>query len=74
MNIEFTTNPHSADLDFLTQKINEETPDFGSAYSFAFFMRDEERAIIAGCNGSLIFGSIFTDQLWVHKGHRRKGL
>ncbi len=74
MNIEFTTNPHSADLDFITQKINEETPDFGTAYSFAFFMHDEAGNIIAGCNGSLIFGSIYTDQLWVHTSHRRRGL
>ena len=28
----------------------------------------------AGRNGSLIFGSIFTDQLWVHPNHRTNGL
>lgn len=74
MNIEFTTNPHSTDLDFITQKINAETPDFGTAYPFAFFIRDEKNKIIAGCNGSVIFGSIYTDQLWVHSEHRRTGL
>ena len=74
MNIEFTTNPHSTDLDFITQKINEETPDFGIAHPFAFFIRDEKNKIIAGCNGSVIFGSIYTDQLWVHPDHRRIGL
>ena len=60
--------------DFLTQKINQETPDFGSAHPFAFFVNDEKNQIIAGCNGSVIFGSIYTDQLWVHPEHRGKGL
>ena len=74
MNIEFTTKPHSTDLDFITQKINEETLDFGTAYPFAFFIRDEKNKIIAGCNGSVIFNSIYTDQLWVHPDHRKTGL
>ncbi len=74
MNIEFTCAPQSTDIDFLTKQINQETPKFGKAYSFAFFMRDEKNQIIAGCNGSVIFGSIYTDQLWVHPDHRKKGL
>ncbi|OGV52201.1 MAG: GNAT family N-acetyltransferase [Legionellales bacterium RIFCSPHIGHO2_12_FULL_42_9] len=72
MNIDRT--PAAADIDFLTQKINQETPDFGSAHPFAFFVNDEKNQIIAGCNGSVIFGSIYTDQLWVHPEHRGKGL
>ncbi len=56
------------------QKINQETPAFGSAYPFAFFIRDESNQIIAGCNGSVVFGAIYTDQLWVHPDHRNKGL
>ncbi len=39
-----------------------------------FFVRDEHNQIIAGCNGSVIFGSIYTDQLWVHPAHRKNGL
>lgn len=74
MNIEFTSIPASADIDFLTWEINQETPEFGEAHSFAFFMQDEKNQIIAGCNGSVIFGSIYTDQLWVHPDHRRSGL
>jgi GNAT superfamily N-acetyltransferase len=64
----------SIDIDFLTQKINQETPEFGAAYPFAFFIRDENNQIIAGCNGSVVFGAIYTDQLWVHPDHRRAGL
>lgn len=72
--IEFTTSPVATDIDFLTQKINQETPEFGEANPFAFFIRDDENQIIAGCNGSVIFGSIYTDQLWVHPGSRKNGL
>jgi GNAT superfamily N-acetyltransferase len=74
MNIEFTSIPASEDIDFLTQKINQETPEFGEAHPFAFFIRDEKNQIIAGCNGSVIFCSIYTDQLWVHPAHRRSGV
>jgi len=72
--MEFTSTPLSGDIDFLTQQINQETPEFGEAYPFAFFIRDEKSQIIAGCNGSVIFGGIYTDQLWVHPNHRKKGL
>ena len=63
MKIAHTPTPTSADIDFLTQKINQETPEFGEAHPFAFFIRDEKNQIMAGCNGSVIFGSIYTDQL-----------
>lgn len=74
MKIEFTKFPANIDIDFLTQKINQETPELGEAYPFAFFVRDENNQIIAGCNGSVIFGSIYTDQLWVHPNHRGNDL
>ena len=74
VNIQYTSTPASEDIDFLTQKINQETPEFGEAHPFAFFIRDERNQIIAGCNGSVIFGSIYTDQLWVHPDHRKNGL
>jgi GNAT superfamily N-acetyltransferase len=74
MKIELTKSPVATDIDFLTQKINQETHEFAEAYPFAFFIRDERNQIIAGCNGSVIFGSIYTDQLWVHPDHRKKGL
>ncbi|KJV56979.1 GNAT family N-acetyltransferase [Orientia tsutsugamushi] len=73
MSLEHTSTPASADIDFLTQKINQETPEFGEAHPFAFFIRDDKSQIIAGCNGSVIFGSIYTDQLWVHPEHRKNG-
>jgi len=74
VNIQYTSTPASPDIDFLTQKINQETPEFGEAHPFAFFIRDDKNQIIAGCNGSVIFGSIYTDQLWVHPGSRKKAV
>lgn len=74
VNIQYTSTPASEDIDFLTQKINQETLSFGEAHPFAFFIRDEHNQIIAGCNGSVIFGSIYTDQLWVHPNYRKNGL
>ncbi len=72
--IHDTSTPKPADVDFLTQKINQETPECGSAYPFTFFIRNEQNEIIASCNGSIMFGSIYTDQLWVHPDHRKNGL
>lgn len=74
MNIQYTSTPESADIDFLTQKINTETPDFGSSFPFAFFIRDDNQQIMAGCNGSVVYGSIYTDQLWVDIPYRQTGL
>jgi len=74
VNIQYTSIPATEDIDFLTQKINQETPEFGEAHPFAFFIRDEKNKIIAGYNGSVIFGSIYIDQLWVHPAHRKNGL
>lgn len=74
MKIEFTLAPSSQDIDFLTQQINQEKPEFGTAYPFGFMIRDTNNHIIAGCNGSVIFGAIYTDQLWVHKDYRSIGI
>lgn len=49
--IHDTSTPKPADVDFLTQKINQETPECGEAHPFAFFIRDMRSQIIAGYNG-----------------------
>ncbi len=73
MKIEHTASPESKDIDFLTRKIHEETPEYGSASSFGFFIRDDHDNIIAGCNGFVFYGNVYTDQLWVHPDYRGKG-
>ena len=72
MKIEKVLTPDNKDIDFLTRSINKETVEFGDAYPFAFFVRNKEGDIIAGCNGSVMFGAIYTDQLWVHPNYRKQ--
>ena len=36
-------------------------------------MRDDASKIIAGANGFVIYGAIYTDQLWVDKDYRGQG-
>jgi hypothetical protein len=57
--IEYTKNPATRDIKFLTQKINQETSECGEAYPFAFFIRDDDSKIIAGANGFAIYGAIY---------------
>jgi hypothetical protein len=71
--IQQTLLPDTGDINFLTQKINAETPEYGAAYPFGLFLRDENNQIIAGCNGSVIYGTIYTDQLWVQPDCRKLG-
>ncbi len=71
--IEYTKNPATSDIDFLTKQINQETSKHGEAYPFAFFMREDDSKIIAGANGFIIYGAIYTDQLWVNKNYRGQG-
>jgi len=71
---EILNTPSSEDLDFLTHKINCEAVGQGAAYPFAILVRDKENEIVAGCNGSIIFGSIYTDQLWVDPNLRKHGI
>lgn len=74
MKIQFSAHPSSVTANFLTQKINQETLAWGEASPFEFVIRDESDDIIAGCNGCVIYGSIYTDQLWVAKNYRHQGL
>lgn len=71
---EATTTPTEQVIAFLTARINEDGAGHGQAYPFAILARDESETVIAGCSGSVIFGSIYTDQLWVHAAHRGKGI
>ena len=74
MNIKFDPNPNHSDVDFLTNKINDETIEYGQASPFGFFIKDVSQNIIAGANGFIIYGSVYTDQLWVSKKCRKQGI
>ncbi len=74
MNIEFTAAPNHTDVEYLTDRINAETSDYGQARPFGFFIRDKNSKIIAGANGFLMYGKIYTDMLWVDSAFRNQGL
>ncbi|MGV2433291.1 MAG UNVERIFIED_CONTAM: GNAT family N-acetyltransferase [Rickettsiaceae bacterium] len=59
---------------FLTNKINEEFTKYGTALPFSLSKKDKDGNIIAAASGSIIYGAIYTDQLWVDPHHRKKGL
>lgn len=74
--IELTFAPKGQDIDFLTQGINDDSVEKGiceKAYPFAFFIRNSAGELMAGYNGSVVYGVIYTDQLWVHVNQRRQG-
>jgi hypothetical protein len=54
--IEHSFAPSNDEIEFLAKQINHETSEMGSAYPFAFFARNKVGKIIAGCNGSVVFG------------------
>ena len=74
MKFQINITPNQEDIEYLTEKINQESMEFGSAYNFGLFLYDANNTIIGGCNGSVIFGAIYTDQLWIDKKLRGTGL
>lgn len=77
MHITYEPQPAPGAVDFLTEAINQEAHSLGieePTESFGFFIRDAAGTIVAGCNGALIYGSIYTDQLWVARAFRGQGL
>jgi ribosomal protein S18 acetylase RimI-like enzyme len=77
MKIESTNSPAIEDITVLTDNINQESKDQGieqEASAFGFFIRNNDSKLIAGVNGSIIYGSIYTDQLWVDTSLRHQGI
>ena len=73
LSIQFDPHPKACDIDHITQRIQEETPDYGEIYPFAFFIREDAQDIIAAANGFVMYGAFYTDQLWVDAGFRKQG-
>ncbi|CAG7633600.1 unnamed protein product [Allacma fusca] len=69
--------PADEDVMFLTDKINEASAEKGIKggvrLPFGYFIRDESGKMLAGCNGSIIFGGLHIDQLWVDTSLRKTG-
>ena len=76
LKLEFTLSPSLKEVATLEQGIAENTREkigLESPQSFGFFHRDQER-ILAGCNGILLYGMLYLDQLWVDKSLRGQGI
>lgn len=74
--IIYESNPDRKDIDFLWQRITEiaiKTQGHKQHESFAFFMRDKNNQIKAGCNGFIFYGCFYVDQLWIDEVLRDKG-
>lgn len=73
MQIVRNTSPSEQEIEFISEKLKSETPDYGPAYPYAFFMKDDHGEILGACSGEAMFGGIHTNQLWVHPDYRGKG-
>lgn len=74
--IEFTTNPSLEVLAALTKGINDDSNESGihsDVEPFGLVLRDKNEKIIAGASGFVLYGGIYTAQLWVDKLLRGKG-
>lgn len=77
MDLKFTDNPSSQEIDALMQGILEQAKEIrglSGIKPFGFFYKDAGGEILAGCNGMLFYGSMYVDQLWVDKSLRNQGI
>ena len=74
--INYEAHPRAEDIqvlsdgiwDYAKQKKGHEPNDY-----FAFYIRDENNKILAGCSGENSYGGFFIDKLWVDEELRGKG-
>lgn len=77
MKLTYNLLPTAEDVDFLSTKLKEEGEALGicsPAAPFGVFIHNEEGKMIAGANGTLIYGFVYVDQLWVDAAYRGQGL
>ena len=74
--IEYATEINTKDTKILLDGLSvhaKASKDLAPAEQFAFFLRDHEKKIIGGCEGSIYYGCIFVDLLWVAASIRNQG-
>ncbi|PJD96249.1 MAG: GNAT family N-acetyltransferase [Legionella sp.] len=73
--IIYEKNPSSDEIQILTDgitqyaKLEKGQPPIES---FAFFVCNEANQILGGCNGSIYYGCLYIDQLWIDESLRNK--
>jgi len=74
--ITYEANPNPNDIQFLNDGIiaeHKRKKEMKPHDFFAYFIRDDQGLIVAGCAGDNMYGGLFVGQLWVTEGLRGKG-
>lgn len=77
MKFTFTEDPSEEEIAILSKGIADDVWEIRNTEyfkPFAIFHKNEDGIILAGCNGMLLFGSLYVDQLWVDKQLRHQGI
>ena len=73
LKIEHNSAPDRVDIDVLGRGLDAALPQgIAPVEPFGFFIRDDSGSVVAGAYGYTLFGSIYTDMLWVAP-HLRAG-
>ncbi|KTD53452.1 hypothetical protein Lsan_3862 [Legionella santicrucis] len=75
--IRYTPNPSAEEIQVLYDGIAgfaQEKKNQPPIECYGFFIHDDNDNIIAGCNGSMYYGCLYIDSLWVHELLRDKNL
>ena len=76
LKLSFESNPKPSDIQALADGIKayalvkKALPPWDY---FAFFIRDQENKVMAGCDGNTLYGCLYIDQLWVSETIRHAG-
>lgn len=74
--ITYEENPKPEDIQLLNDNISmqaKQKKEMEPLGFFAFFIRDENKKIIGGCNTCNLYGCLYIDQLWLDESLRGKG-
>lgn len=75
--IVYTATPSHEELQILSDGISDyarQCKNQAPIQSFAYFVKDCNEVSVGGCNGSLYYGCLYIDQLWLDESRRGQGL
>lgn len=74
--LQFELHPQQDDVDLLGKGIMAyatEKKGLPPLKFFAIYVRDQHNAIVGGCNGTVLYGCLHVDQLWMSTPLRGQG-
>ncbi|MDW9178593.1 GNAT family N-acetyltransferase [Legionella pneumophila] len=75
--IIYTPNPSSEEIQSLYNGIAEYAQlkkNQPPIESFGFFIYDDSKTIMGGCNGAMYYGCLYIDSLWIDESLRHKNI